>query len=144
MRTIREQLHVEEEQPETCTIRLLQRESHFLVAPLSFAGKTSLSEASISVTLNTLPKTLAFVTLRGDIIRLSDASLSGEYVMTSIDRHAVSLKYIGQILFDLQLKCCFRGVDIVLSHSTAGYSPVVGLISDYCFGHRRVHSARPR
>ena len=57
---------------------------------------------------------------------------------------SVSLKYIGLILLDLQLECCFRGVAIVLSHSTAGYSPVVGLMPESCFWHRRVHSLRPR
>ena len=62
--------------------------------------------------------------------------MSFENVMTSINGHAVSLKYIGLILLDCTLECYFRGVAIVLRQSTAGYSPVVGLMPQSCFGHQ--------
>ena len=66
--------------------------------------------------------------------------MSIEYVMSSINVHAVSLKYIGLILFDCAVEYYFRGGAIVLRYSTTRYSPVVGLMPQSCFGHRRVHS----
>ena len=53
--------------------------------------------------------------------------MSIENVMTSIDVYAVSLKYIGQILLDCTLECCFRGVGIVLRHSTPDKVPSLDL-----------------